>query len=63
MKVLKDPDQVLDILDAKLKEMRRMIECVSYGPYVELFARQPHPGWDVWGDEVEGIALGSVSKK
>ena len=33
--------------------MRAMIERVSYGPYVELFAREPHPGWDVWGNEVE----------
>lgn len=47
----------------KPEEMRRMIERVSYEPYVELFAREPHPGWDVWGNEVEGIALGSVSKK
>ena len=23
------------------------------GPYLELFARRPHPGWDVWGNEVE----------
>lgn len=24
---------------------------VSPGPYLELFARGPRPGWDVWGDE------------
>ena len=46
----------------KPEEMRRMIESVSYGPFVELFAREPHPGWDVWGNEVEGIALGSLTK-
>lgn len=23
------------------------------GPYLELFARRPHPGWDVFGNEVE----------
>lgn len=22
------------------------------GPYLELFARTPRPGWDVWGDQV-----------
>lgn len=36
----------------KPDKMRKMIETVSYGPYIELFAREPHPGWDVWGDEV-----------
>ena len=35
--------------------MRRMIERVSYAPRIELFAREPHDGWDVWGDEVSGI--------
>lgn len=37
---------------AKPEEMRRMIERVSYGPYIELFARKETPGWDVWGNEV-----------
>lgn len=23
------------------------------GPYLELFARSPRPGWTVWGDEAE----------
>lgn len=35
----------------KPEEMREMIELVSYGPYLELFARRPVPGWDVWGNE------------
>lgn len=30
-----------------------VIEHVSPGPYVELFARRARPGWDVWGDQVE----------
>jgi N6-adenosine-specific RNA methylase IME4 len=38
---------------AKPNEMRRMIERVSYGPYLELFARQRAPGWHVWGNEVQ----------
>jgi len=36
----------------KPDEMRQMIEHVSVGPYLELFARHETPGWDVWGDEV-----------
>lgn len=23
------------------------------GPYIELFARQQYPGWDVWGNQVD----------
>lgn len=34
-------------------EMREMIEKVSYGPYLELFAREHYPGWDAWGNEIE----------
>lgn len=30
-----------------------IIEAVSPPPYLELFARQKTPGWDVWGNEVE----------
>lgn len=41
----------------KPEEMRRMIERVSYGPRLEMFARMQHPGWDVWGNEVDGIEL------
>lgn len=29
-----------------------VVERVSPGPYLELFARQTRPGWDVWGNEV-----------
>jgi N6-adenosine-specific RNA methylase IME4 len=31
--------------------MREMIERVSYGPRLELFAREAFPGWDRWGNE------------
>lgn len=37
----------------KPEELRIMVERVSPGPYLELFARQKRPGWHVWGDEVE----------
>lgn len=43
---------------AKPESLRTMIERVSYGPYVELFARQTYVGWDAWGNEVEStVAL------
>lgn len=37
----------------KPEEMRKMIERVSYPPYIEIFARRPVPGWDVWGNEIQ----------
>lgn len=33
-------------------KMREMIEKVSYGPRIELFARESFDGWDCWGNEV-----------
>lgn len=36
----------------KPETMRQMIERVSPGPYLELFARRPMRGWTVWGNEV-----------
>ena len=33
-----------------------LIETVSPGPYVELFARRHRLGWDVWGDESANTA-------
>lgn len=36
---------------AKPKKMRQMIERVSHGPYLEMFARRHAPGWDLWGDQ------------
>jgi N6-adenosine-specific RNA methylase IME4 len=30
-----------------------LVESVSPGPYLELFARETRPGWHVWGNEVE----------
>ena len=29
------------------------IERLVAGPYLELFARQKRPGWDVWGNEAD----------
>lgn len=33
-----------------------VVELVSPGPYVELFARQPRFGWDSWGNGYEELA-------
>lgn len=40
----------------KPEAMRRMIERVSPGPRLELFARRPADGWQVWGNEVAEVA-------
>jgi len=37
----------------KPEEQYAMIERVSPGPYLELFARCKQPGWDAWGNEVK----------
>jgi N6-adenosine-specific RNA methylase IME4 len=35
----------------KPDEQYDLIERCSPGPYLEMFARHPQRGWDVWGDE------------
>jgi N6-adenosine-specific RNA methylase IME4 len=35
----------------KPDEQYPIIETCSPGPYLELFARYPQPGWQAWGDE------------
>lgn len=35
----------------KPEEQYPLIERVSPGPYVELFARRRQPGWDAWGNQ------------
>ena len=37
---------------AKPAKFRQMVERVSHGPRLEMFARETAPGWDVWGNEV-----------
>lgn len=37
----------------KPEEVYAIIERLSYGPYLELFARRRQPGWDVWGNEID----------
>ncbi len=38
---------------AKRAEVRARIERLVGGPYLELFGREPAPGWTVWGNEVD----------
>jgi N6-adenosine-specific RNA methylase IME4 len=38
-----------------------LVERCSPGPYLELFARHPRPGWNQWGDEFpRGDAAGAL---
>lgn len=37
----------------KPEEQYALIERVSPGPYLELFARRHQPGWDAWGNEID----------
>lgn len=37
----------------KPEEFRKLIEETKLMPRIELFAREPHEGWDVWGNEVD----------
>lgn len=37
----------------KPDEQYPLIEKCSRGPYIELFARGPRKGWDVWGNQAE----------
>jgi N6-adenosine-specific RNA methylase IME4 len=43
---------------AKPSAFLDLVETVSPGPYVELFARQPRLGWDAWG---HGYEIGAAS--
>ena len=38
----------------KPEEQYAIIERMSHGPYLELFARHRQPGWDIWGLEAPG---------
>ncbi len=48
----------------KPDELYDMVERCSPGPYLELFARFPRPGWAQWGNEnVEENSLYGVAKR
>ena len=37
---------------AKPEAFFDIVKSVSPGPYLEMYARKPRPGWSVWGNEV-----------
>lgn len=37
----------------KPDELYDIVEACSPGPYLEMFARYPRPGWTVWGNEAQ----------
>jgi MT-A70 len=41
----------------KPEEVRRRIERLFPGPYLELFARKPVDGWAMWGNEIPRDAI------
>jgi len=46
----------------KPDEMYEIVEACSPGPYLELFARHPRPGWVQWGNEqVEDLSCHPVT--
>lgn len=51
---------VREVIEAPRREHSRKpdeqyarIEALVAGPYLEMFARQQWPGWDVWGNETD----------
>ena len=42
---------------AKPGQFMEMVEFVSPGPYLELFARDSRPGWDSWGNECSSVTF------
>jgi N6-adenosine-specific RNA methylase IME4 len=38
---------------AKPEKIRRLIESVSAGPYLELFGRRVATGWTVFGNQIQ----------
>jgi N6-adenosine-specific RNA methylase IME4 len=41
----------------KPEAFQTLVESVSPGPYLEMFARRKRPGWHSWGNEVLGDVL------
>lgn len=52
------PNGFIGLLSPNLYHSRKPDSIHHYamslpGPYLEMFARRPFPGWDVWGNQVE----------
>lgn len=81
MRTLPPARRQVNIIETRKREHSRkpdeqyaLIEDCSPGPRLEMFARHPHPGWTVWGDESDpettprgivhrGYAGGSIELK
>jgi N6-adenosine-specific RNA methylase IME4 len=48
---------------AKPEAFLDLVETVSPGPYLELFARRQRLGWDTWGDEALDHTNGALGHK
>lgn len=46
----------------KPEQFYDLVEQVSPGPYLELFARRERPGWSHWGNELEPTAAVTVAE-
>jgi N6-adenosine-specific RNA methylase IME4 len=44
----------------KPDEFHRRVERYCSGPYLDLFARERRPGWDVWGNEINKFNNGGA---
>jgi N6-adenosine-specific RNA methylase IME4/ParB-like chromosome segregation protein Spo0J len=47
---------------AKPEEVRRRIERLFPGPYLELYGRKQVPGWTVWGNEIPRASFGEAAE-
>jgi len=60
MRTLQPARSQVNMIETRKREHSRkpdeqyvLIESCSPGPWLELFARHPSPGWTVWGDEAD----------
>lgn len=61
------PNGFIGLLSPNLFHSRKPEDIYHYaeslpGPYLELFARRPREGWDVWGNEVESTIKLATNK-
>ena len=45
-------EEVAALFATRFAQLYDIVEDCSPGPYLELFARHPRPGWHQWGDEL-----------
>lgn len=60
MRTLDPARSMVNMIETRKREHSRkpdeqypLIEAASPGPYLEMFARYPQPGWCAWGDEAD----------